>query len=101
MYPDHVRERFGATWAVAESGATDTEGLPTWLKPAGVFTALAVVGPGGFRRSLILDVEGDGSAARRRTSTYAFAGGALELLLEVLREAETNDGRGVATKSKL
>eukprot|EP00444_Apocalathium_aciculiferum_P024943 CAMPEP_0183440790 /NCGR_PEP_ID=MMETSP0370-20130417/82735_1 /TAXON_ID=268820 /ORGANISM="Peridinium aciculiferum, Strain PAER-2" /LENGTH=190 /DNA_ID=CAMNT_0025629779 /DNA_START=12 /DNA_END=581 /DNA_ORIENTATION=+ len=77
----HARERFGATWAVAESGAAEVEGLPAQLKAAGVFTALAVVGPQGFEHCVFLDLSvAAGVAPSRREAMQAFALGALEVL---------------------
>ena len=82
----HARERFGADWGVAESGATDTAGLPAQLKPAGVFTAVAVVGPNDVERCVLVDVKSDGGAHARREAMSAFGTGALQLLESVLAE---------------
>ena len=40
-----VQSRFKATYGIAESGATEASGLGKKLRPAGAFTAVAVVGP--------------------------------------------------------
>eukprot|EP00041_Stephanoeca_diplocostata_P020473 m.460018 g.460018 ORF g.460018 m.460018 type:complete len:529 (+) comp21587_c0_seq2:251-1837(+) len=38
----HVRERFGSSWVIAESGATDTSAFPATLQPIRPFTAVGV-----------------------------------------------------------
>ena len=40
---------------IAESGATEANGLGEKLRPAGAFTAVAVVGPNNFERVAIFD----------------------------------------------
>ncbi|CAE8614671.1 unnamed protein product [Polarella glacialis] len=74
----HARERFGATWAVAEAGAAEAESLPKRLRPGGAFSVVAVVGPGIERVRL---VEG---GASREANMWAFALAGLELLGECL-----------------
>eukprot|EP00035_Acanthoeca_spectabilis_P011737 m.206826 g.206826 ORF g.206826 m.206826 type:complete len:190 (+) comp15437_c0_seq2:150-719(+) len=49
----HVRQRFDADWAIAESGATTQIGGR--LRGAGAFTALAVCGPDGSVVTRIFD----------------------------------------------
>ena len=48
----HVQSRFKATYGIAESGATEASGLGKKLRPAGAFTAVAVVAAAG-----VIDIE--------------------------------------------
>ena len=67
---NHVRNRFEATYGIAESGATEADGLGGKLRPAGAFTAVAVVGPNNFERVVIFDSE---EANDRRGNMKRFA----------------------------
>eukprot|EP00943_MAST-04B_sp_MAST-4B-sp1_P005158 g5158.t1 len=51
----HVQSRFKATYGIAESGATEASGLGKKLRPAGAFTAVAVVGPNNIEKVLLYD----------------------------------------------
>ena len=74
-----ARDRFGAGWAVAETGATGPTG--NRYGDAAGHACLAVAGP--RERSLTLET-GHGD---RQANMRAFAGAALDLLLSCLREA--------------
>ena len=51
----HVQSRFKATYGIAESGATEASGLGKKLRPAGAFTAVAVVGPNNMEKVILYD----------------------------------------------
>jgi nicotinamide-nucleotide amidase len=71
-----IRDRFGATWGIAEAGAAGPTGN-RYGDPAG-HTCLAVAGP--LERSVTLETgKGD-----RVENMYAFAAAALKLFAEVL-----------------
>jgi len=74
-----ARDRFGAGWAVAETGATGPTG--NRYGDAAGHACLAVAGP--RERSLTLE-PGHGD---RQANMQAFAGAAFDLLLSCLREA--------------
>src|SRR5712664_2597153 len=74
-----ARDRFGAGWAVAETGASGPTG--NRYGDAAGHACLAVAGP--RERSLTLE-PGHGD---RQANMQAFAGAALDLLLSCLREA--------------
>jgi nicotinamide-nucleotide amidase len=74
-----ARERFSATWSVAESGATGPTGN-RYGDPAG-HTALAVAGP--VQRSITLET----GVSDRVANMYAFAAAALDLLAECIAAA--------------
>lgn len=76
----HQRERFRATWALAESGAAGPNGNP-YGDPAG-HTCLAVDGPVCRDRLLRTGVD------ERAANMISFAMAALELLEEALAAAE-------------
>lgn len=80
----HQRERFRASWALAETGAAGPEGNP-YGDPAG-HTCLAVDGPVCRDRLLRTGVDA------RAPNMVTFAMAALELLEEALAAAE--HGRG-------
>ena len=71
-----VRERLGATWAVAETGAAGPTG--NRYGDAAGHVALAVCGP--VERTRVLET----GSADRRANMEAFAVGALRLLRDVL-----------------
>ncbi len=77
-----ARQRFGATWALAESGATGPTG--NRYGDAAGHTCIAVVGAG--ERSLTLET----GSADRVANMRAFSIAALDLLLEVLAEQSRN-----------
>jgi nicotinamide-nucleotide amidase len=74
-----ARERFGATWGVAETGATGPTGN-RYGDPAG-HACLAVVGP--VERAITLET----GSADRVANMGAFASAALRLLGEALAQA--------------
>jgi PncC family amidohydrolase len=71
-----ARERFGATWAVAESGATGPAG--NRYGDAAGHTCIAVVGAG--ERAITLET----GSADRVANMRSFAAAALDLLTDVL-----------------
>jgi nicotinamide mononucleotide (NMN) deamidase PncC len=71
-----ARERMGATWAVAETGATGPAG--NRYGDAAGHTCIAVVGPAD--RAITLET----GSADRRANMDAFAKRALELVAETL-----------------
>eukprot|EP00040_Diaphanoeca_grandis_P030264 m.178484 g.178484 ORF g.178484 m.178484 type:complete len:194 (+) comp31942_c0_seq1:1802-2383(+) len=83
----HVRDRFGADYGIAESGATTVSGLPRRLRGGGAFTAVAVVGPDGFVVSSLFD--SDTPEDRRRNMTL-FAEAALKLLSQAIVTTPSN-----------
>jgi nicotinamide-nucleotide amidase len=72
-----VRERFGTTWALGETGATGPTG--NRYGDAAGHTCIAVAGP--VERAITLET----GSADRQANMQAFAKRALELLLDVLR----------------
>ena len=76
-----VREKFGTTWAIGESGASGPAGS-RYGDPPG-HAALAVSGP--VQKTRILETGIDD----RRENMRLFAAAALELLSEALAESET------------
>jgi nicotinamide-nucleotide amidase len=74
-----ARERFGATWSIAESGATGPTGN-RYGDPAG-HTCLAVVG--AIERAITLETGSSDRVANMR----AFAAAALDLLAECIAAA--------------
>src|SRR5258707_13282669 len=74
-----ARDRFGAGWALAETGATGPTG--NRYGDAAGHACLAVAGP--LERSVTLETGHGDRQANMRT----FAGAALDLLLSCLREA--------------
>ena len=74
-----ARERMGATWGVAETGATGPAGN-RYGDPAG-HTCIAVVGP--HERAITLET----GSAGRRANMDAFAKRALEVMLETIEAA--------------
>ena len=75
-----VREKFGSTWAIGESGASGPTGSRYGVPPGHV--ALAVSGP--VQKTRILETGIDD----RRENMRLFAAAALELLAEALAENE-------------
>jgi PncC family amidohydrolase len=75
-----VRERHGATWGLAETGATGPTGNPYGDAPG--HACLAVTGPS----ARVLTIET--ASADRRANMQVFAAKALETLLEALRGTE-------------
>jgi len=75
-----ARERMGATWAIAETGATGPTG--NRYGDAAGHTCIAVVGP--VQRAITLET----GSADRRANMDAFAKRALELLLELIPSAK-------------
>ena len=75
-----ARERMGATWAIAETGATGPTG--NRYGDAAGHTCIAVVGP--VERAITLET----GSADRRANMDAFAKRALELLLELIPSAK-------------
>ena len=75
----HQRERFRATWGLAETGAAGPAGN-TYGDPAG-HSCLAVDGPVCLERMLRT------GQADRQTNMLAFASAALQLLAQALDEA--------------
>jgi nicotinamide-nucleotide amidase len=71
-----ARERFGATWSIAESGATGPTGN-RYGDPPG-HTCIAIAGP--LERSITLET----GVSDRVRNMYTFAGKALDLLGELL-----------------
>jgi nicotinamide mononucleotide (NMN) deamidase PncC len=82
MLGKRARERMGATWGLAESGATGPTGN-RYGDPAG-HTCIAVSGP--VERAVTLET----GSADRRANMDAFAKKALELLLESISAAESD-----------
>jgi nicotinamide mononucleotide (NMN) deamidase PncC len=72
-----ARERFGATWALGETGATGPTGNRYGDAPG--HACIAVVGPGG-EDSITLET----GSADRVANMYAFAGEALRLFRQQL-----------------
>ena len=79
-----ARQRFGATWALAESGATGPTG--NRYGDAAGHTCIAVAG--ASERSITLET----GSADRVANMRAFAAAALDLLLDVLA-ASSNDNQ--------
>ena len=79
MLAKRARERMGATWALAESGATGPAG--NRYGDAAGHTCIAIVGPS--ERAITLETGG----ADRRANMAAFAKRALELFLSVAGES--------------
>jgi nicotinamide mononucleotide (NMN) deamidase PncC len=73
-----VRQRFAASWALAESGATGPSG--NRYGDAAGHSCLAVAGP--TERSITLET----GSADRVANMRAFSAAALDLLLDVLAE---------------
>lgn len=73
-----VRKQFGADWGLAETGSAGPGNHPMGV-PNGV-SAIAVVGPDGQAHSRIVRTDSDA----RASNMGAFAGAALELLIEAL-----------------
>ena len=78
---NHVRNRFEATYGIAESGATEANGLGKKLRPAGAFTAVAVVGPNNYQRVAIFDSE---ESNDRRGNMKSFAAACLRNFKDAL-----------------
>ena len=76
-----TREKFGATWAIGESGATGPSG--NRYGDAAGHAALAVAGP--VEKTRILETGKDD----RRENMVLFAAAALELLEQALAESAT------------
>jgi len=76
MLAKRARERMGATWGVAETGATGPTG--NRYGDAAGHTCIAVVGPG--ERAITLET----GSADRRANMDAFAKRALELVAEAI-----------------
>jgi nicotinamide-nucleotide amidase len=79
MLAKRARERMGATWALAESGATGPAG--NRYGDAAGHTCIAIVGPS--ERAITLEI----GSADRRANMAAFAKRALELFLSVAGES--------------
>ena len=79
MLAKRARERMGATWALAESGATGPAG--NRYGDAAGHTCIAIVGPS--ERAITLET----GSADRRANMAAFAKRALELFLSVAGES--------------
>jgi nicotinamide-nucleotide amidase len=81
LLAQHWRERMGADWAVAESGAADASAsgrmAQVLREEAGAFTVVAVAGPGGVVRSL---TQRAAAGASREDNMRAFAKAGLDLL---------------------
>lgn len=79
----YVRESMGAEWAVAESGATSMTTMMPVLRPAGIFTCIAVIGPcGSVRRSELFRLP---EKTSREESMRKFAKRSLEVLEDAVR----------------
>lgn len=76
-----ARERFAATWSVAETGATGPTGN-RYGNPPG-HTCIAIEGP--VARTITLET----GSSDRVGNMRAFAAAALDLLAQCLRESET------------
>jgi nicotinamide mononucleotide (NMN) deamidase PncC len=79
MLAKRARERMGATWGIAETGATGPTG--NRYGDAAGHTCIAVSGP--VERAITLET----GSADRRANMDAFAKRALELLSEVISAA--------------
>jgi len=74
-----MRDKFGCTWGLCETGATGPDGNRYGNPPGHV--AIAVIGP--IERAMTLET----GSADRQANMWAFAGAALSFLEETLKEA--------------
>ena len=79
---NYARDFFGATYGLAESGATESSSLGSRLQPAGAFTAVGIAGPSGCR-AVLYDSP---TKEKRRENMRRYGSHALETFLASLRD---------------
>eukprot|EP00928_Gymnodinium_smaydae_P014884 TRINITY_DN15463_c0_g1_i1.p2 TRINITY_DN15463_c0_g1~~TRINITY_DN15463_c0_g1_i1.p2 ORF type:complete len:118 (-),score=18.31 TRINITY_DN15463_c0_g1_i1:84-437(-) len=87
-----MRDVFASSWCVVESGTCGPEFYVPGVE--GGFTAVAVAGPDGFYREVVLHT----GSREREVNMEAFAKAALKLLLDCLSETIGTPANTAASK---